>query len=129
MAAAVPVASDVPDFEAAHPLSGAAGTAAQTALLVGGMGFPPLLIASLGYNVFAGHSVTQSRFRRHALLAASLGAHTVSPGEQVQGMVSFPLAKLRALGGPALLVVALTDPVSRAVDRFEFAVDVPGERE
>ncbi|RIK93892.1 MAG: hypothetical protein DCC71_23680 [Proteobacteria bacterium] len=127
LAAVVPIAPEVPDVEGASILAGRVGEAADFAIGMAGLALPPVGLLYLGFATLSGRSVSQSRFVRHRLLRTALTAHTVSPGERVHGLVSFPLEMLRASGAPARLAVELTDPATQAVERFEFALDVPRE--
>jgi hypothetical protein len=122
--APMPIAPAVPDVERDSPIAGNAAAAADTVLEITAAIFPPLLLGYIPLATVMGRSVSASRFVRHRLLAASMHAHTISPGEREHGLVFLPLAELRAAGDAVTLVVVLTDPAMRAVDRFEFPLDL-----
>jgi hypothetical protein len=125
VAAPAPVDVVVPDTERESLVARDAAAAADTLLEITAAVFPPLLIGYIPFATVMGRSVSASRFTRHRLLRASLRAHTISPGEREHGFVFLPLSELRAAGEPVALVVDLTDPSTRAAERFEFPLEVP----
>ena len=106
-----------------------ASLAAATALNVGAIFFPPLILASMTLTNATGTRVTESAVSRHVLLTTAWRSHTISPGQRESGLVYFPLAELPKDATSIELVVAARDVFTHEESRFSFDVPVPAERQ